>query len=592
MGNPKPKTGVSQASRPRSVKSNKQPVATVSEVDGIDEKYAMDDLQEDIEHGVAHPVSAMAELEERVNDLDNAWESESLLADMLEGLSDESVTNDPEYCTPEEAVSYRQLLRTLGPEELINRTITSGLITAKKLLSAFDVRPPGLDGQPDSVYFDLLILAFSRELSKRAKLQQYNSVDDAVALLKKSKNIIVLTGAGISTSLGIPDFRSKGTGLYSKLEHLGLNDPQEVFDISLFKQDPSIFFSVARDIMVETERFSPTHAFIALLQKHGKLLTNYSQNIDNLESKAGIDHDKLIQCHGSFATATCFTCYHQVPGDDILPDIKAGKIPRCPKCGIPRRGTKNSRKRKLAKDGTSSRPRRRPGDYDSASDSEYDMPSKGGIMKPDITFFGEALPDEFSSRLVDHDRDKTDLVVVIGTSLKVAPVSELVPFLYPHIPQIYISRTPVNHHNFDIDLLGDCDVVVAELCRRAGWDLRHEMVPENQVVDVVTESGWSSRHIFTERRPADTGDNHNGSPAAAAAATASTSENTSSTAATPRSDDNDLAEKSTRPRRAARTALPTKAPGSLAASAEGPSLASRTRKSRASEDDDADYTGN
>lgn len=183
----------------------------------------------------------------------------------------------------------------MGPEELINRTITSGLITAKKLLSAFDVRPPGLDGQPDSVYFDLLILAFSRELSKRAKLQQYNTVDDAVALLKKSKNIIVLTGAGISTSLGIPDFRSKGTGLYSKLEHLGLNDPQEVFDISLFKQDPSIFFSVARDIMVETERYSPTHAFIALLQKFGKLLTNYSQNIDNLESKAGIDSSKLIQ---------------------------------------------------------------------------------------------------------------------------------------------------------------------------------------------------------------------------------------------------------------------------------------------------------
>lgn len=94
MGNLKPKTGVSQNTRPRSVKSNKQPIATVSEVnDNIDEKYAMDDLQEDIEHGVAHPVSAMAELEERVNDLDNAWESESLLADMLEGLSDENITD-------------------------------------------------------------------------------------------------------------------------------------------------------------------------------------------------------------------------------------------------------------------------------------------------------------------------------------------------------------------------------------------------------------------------------------------------------------------------------------------------------------------
>lgn len=121
-------------------------------------------------------------------------------------------------------------------------------------------------------------------------------------------------------------------------------------------------------------------------------------------------------------------------------------------------------------------------------------------MKPDITFFGEALPDEFSRRLVDVDRFKTDLVVVIGTSLKVAPVSELVPFLPSHVPQIYISRTPVNHHNFDVDLLGDCDVVVAELCRRAGWDLPHEMIPADQTIEVEREGGWLSRHVFTSHR--------------------------------------------------------------------------------------------
>lgn len=190
-----------------------------------------------------------------------------------------------------------------------------------------------------------------------------------------------------------------------------------------------------------------------------------------------------------------------MPGETIFPDIKSGQIPYCPKCAAPRRTTKNSRKRKLARDGTEKKVRRRPGEYDSASDSEYDMPSKGGIMKPDITFFGEALPDAFSKRLVDHDRFKTDLVVVIGTSLKVAPVSELVPFLPAHIPQIYISRTPVNHHNFDIDLLGDCDVVVAELCRRAGWDLTHEMVPEDQTITVTTQEGWRSRHVFSTDRP-------------------------------------------------------------------------------------------
>jgi len=341
-------------------------------------------------------------------------------------------------------------------------------------------------------------------------LPNYNSVDYAVDLLKKSKNIVVLTGAGISTSLGIPDFRSKGTGLYSKLEHLGLSDPQEVFDITVFRQDPTIFYSVARDILPSHDRFSPTHAFIALLQNKGKLLTNYSQNIDNLEAKAGILPDKLVQCHGSFATASCVKCGHRVPGESLFPEIKAGDIPRCRKCAQGSRTTSNSsntngRKRKVQRDGTEKKPRRRPGDYDSNSDSEFDATPTNwtcGVMKPDITFFGDPLPDEFSRRLTEHDRDLVDLVIVIGTSLKVAPVSEVVPFLPAHVPQLYISRTPVSHVNFDIDLLGDCDVVVAELCRRAGWALDHEMVPEGQVVETTLSEGWGSRHVFTQVVPA------------------------------------------------------------------------------------------
>jgi NAD-dependent histone deacetylase SIR2 len=395
------------------------------------------------------------------------------------------------------------------------RSVEAGLITAKKLLTAFGIRPPAfLEGADDEAYYGLLSLAISRELSKRVKLLKYNTIDDAVDLLHKSKNIIVLTGAGISTSLGIPDFRSKGTGLYSKLEHLGLSDPQEVFDINVFRQDPTIFYSVARDILPSTERFSPTHAFIALLQEKGKLLTNYSQNIDNLEAKAGIRPEKLVQCHGSFATASCVKCGYKVVGETLFPEIRAGEIPRCRKCAQGSRTTNNSsRKRKVHKDGSEKKVRRRPGDYDSNSDSEFDHPSNHsnsnndiingscGVMKPDITFFGEQLPDEFSKRLTEHDRDLVDLVIVIGTSLKVAPVSEVVPFLPPHIPQIYISRTPVSHVNFDIDLLGDCDVVVAELCRRAGWELKHEMIPEGQVVETTLAEGFASRHLFSQVYP-------------------------------------------------------------------------------------------
>lgn len=430
---------------------------------------------------------------------------------------------DPEACTPEEAVEYRRLLRLVGPKVFVQRTVDAGVISIKKLLTAFGIRPPAfLEGAGDDAYYSLLMLAMTREIQKRAKLMKYNTIDDAVELLKRSKNIIVLTGAGISTSLGIPDFRSKGTGLYSKLEHLGLSDPQEVFDINIFRQDPNIFYSVARDILPNTERFSPTHAFIALLQQKGKLLTNYSQNIDNLEAKAGISPDKLVQCHGSFATATCVKCGYKVPGESIFPEIKAGRIPRCRKCAQGSRTTNNSsRKRKLARDGTEKKPRRvKPGEYDSNSDSEFDHGGNNGhfssdpyssehgsntmgcgVMKPDITFFGEALPDEFSTRLTEHDRDLVDLVIVIGTSLKVAPVSEVVPFLPPHIPQIYISRTPVSHVNFDIDLLGDCDVVVSELCKRAGWDLKHEMIPEGQVIKTELAEGYNSRHVFTQIKP-------------------------------------------------------------------------------------------
>ncbi|EAW10641.1 putative histone deacetylase SIR2 [Aspergillus clavatus NRRL 1] len=432
------------------------------------------------------------------SDSGEEWETQSLYEDAIQILKDEQLREGvPNACTLEEAVAFRERLHEIGKAAFVEETIGRDTVTAKKLCTAFGIMPPAfLEGAPDEAYHPLLAIAISREFSRRPKLPQYNTIDDAVKLLKESKNIVVLTGAGISTSLGIPDFRSKDTGLYSQLEHLGLSDPQEVFDIHIFREDPSIFFSVAKDILPTEKKYSPTHAFIRLLQDKEKLLTNYTQNIDNIEANAGIHSDKILQCHGSFATATCVKCHHKVTGQEIFEDIKQGNIPECVACkerldedllkpqGLKRKrlsnGAQKSRKNDLG---------------DSSDDEDYEIPTPG-VMKPDITFFGEDLPDEFGRRLLHHDRDKVDLVIVIGTSLKVAPVAEVPGVLPRHIPQIYISRTPVTHTCFDIDLLGDCDVVVSELCRRAGWGLKHDMIPPDEKVEITPVEGYDSRHLF------------------------------------------------------------------------------------------------
>ena len=104
-------------------------------------------------------------------------------------------------CTLEESLAFRKRLRLIGEDRFVTETVEAGIITAKKLCTAFGIRPPFfLEGEPDEAYYSLLDLALCRELSKRAKLPQHNTIDDAVSLLKKSRSIIVLTGAGVSVS--------------------------------------------------------------------------------------------------------------------------------------------------------------------------------------------------------------------------------------------------------------------------------------------------------------------------------------------------------------------------------------------------------
>lgn len=290
--------------------------------------------------------------------------------------------------------------------------------------TAFGINPVFAEQLGEDIFVRVLGAAIIRSYYKRRKLPQYNTIDDAAELLKKSSNIMVITGAGISTSLGIPDFRSKETGFYSKLRDMGFSEPEEVFDIYAFDEDPSTFYELAADIIPDLKRYSPTHAFIRLLQDKDKLQTNYTQNIDNLEELAGIDKNRLIQCHGSFATATCRKCKYKVKGTDIFPDIRAKRVAFCKRCTAAI-SAQESVGPKLKKRKPT------PARSDSDDEDEDDDIPQPGVMKPDITFFGEALPDHFFTRFTDHDVKTVDLVLVVGTSLKVAPVSDMPNYL-PH----------------------------------------------------------------------------------------------------------------------------------------------------------------
>ena len=311
------------------------------------------------------------------------------------------------------------------------------------------------------------------------------------------------------------------TGFYDRLVANGLMDkisePSEVFDLHVFNDDASIFYSVARDVLPPEEstgkpRFTPTHAFIKLLEDEGRLLTNYTQNIDNIESLVRISKDKLIQCHGSFATATCQKCGHKIPGEAIFPQIRRQEIAYCTECDKPRQPESDlsDRKRKRTPDATSAiestngnkpnkKPRRTPSFSSTSSDSESSSSLDGpGVYKPDITFFGEDLPEDFHARIL-LDRNLVDLVIVIGTSLKVAPVANIPSVLDPDVPQIYISKSRCSHIDFDIEFNGECDVVMAELARRLGWDLKHDMVSGvGARVETLEGEGLGHRHLVWE----------------------------------------------------------------------------------------------
>lgn len=317
----------------------------------------------------------------------------------------------------------------------------------------------------------------TKVLNTHQRMPNYINIESFVNVLKKAQNVIVLTGAGISTSLGIPDFRSSD-GFYSKIRHLGLEDPQDVFNYQIFMQNPSVFYNIAHLVLPPENIYSPLHSFLKMLQDKNKLLRNYTQNIDNLESYAGIEPEKMVQCHGSFATASCSSCGLKLPGEAIFSYIRKMEIPICPNCAEKRSALlskQNKLKKKILEDDNS----KNTESDDSSEDDDIYISKSFGVLKPDITFFGEALPDKFHD-MIKKDLLECDLLICIGTSLKVAPVSDIIKLLPSHVPQILINKDIVKHASFDLSLLGYCDDVASYITKKCGWEIPHKKWDELQ----------------------------------------------------------------------------------------------------------------
>ncbi len=202
-----------------------------------------------------------------------------------------------------------------------------------------------------------------------------DGIQFAAELLRKSKHTVVLTGAGMSTPSGIPDFRSEGTGLWSHEE------PLEVASLSTFRQHPERFYEWFRPLASQIFEARPNQAHFALaeLERSARLNAIATQNIDMLHQKAGSTN--IMEMHGTLATLSCTQCFQKV---DSLPYLKPfaeeGKIPACARCG--------------------------------------------SVLKPDVILFGEQLPQK---AWYDAQRSSRacDLMIVAGSSLEVMPVAGL-----------------------------------------------------------------------------------------------------------------------------------------------------------------------
>jgi NAD-dependent deacetylase len=201
--------------------------------------------------------------------------------------------------------------------------------------------------------------------------------EELARLIRENQPAVALTGAGVSTESGIPDFRSP-TGMWAQF------DPLEYGSLGAFRADPAKvwrFYAPRFSMLTEAEP-NAAHRALAELERIGLLQAVVTQNIDLLHERAGSEN--LVEVHGSIRTSTCPDCEARYPLAEVIELIEQGEgAPECPGCGA--------------------------------------------LLKPDVVFFDEVLPEEMIGRA--HElAEQARLLLVVGSSLEVWPVAEL-----PHL---------------------------------------------------------------------------------------------------------------------------------------------------------------
>jgi NAD-dependent protein deacetylase/lipoamidase len=198
-------------------------------------------------------------------------------------------------------------------------------------------------------------------------------IEALAALLRERQPCVVLTGAGISTESGIPDFRSP-TGIWAEY------DPIEYATIDAFRRDPVKvweFYALRFEVLTRA-RPNAGHLALAELERRGLVEAVVTQNIDGLHERAG--SREVIEVHGSIRTAGCLTCGERMPLADVVAALRDAPAPPCRRCGA--------------------------------------------IVKPDVVMFGELLPAGAIERAVDL-AEGAGFLLVVGSSLEVYPVAGL-----------------------------------------------------------------------------------------------------------------------------------------------------------------------